>query len=357
MITTLLVVTQFIAIPVVSANSSTNNQKEQIQSELEQTQKEIDNKLSEASEITIALEDLAKEIDSQESSISKTEADIEEQEELVKDRYEHTAEQLQMMQKSEVNQNIIIGLFQSENFSDFINRLYTMAVLTSANEELLTEAHHEFEKLNEMKEELVVNKQELDEKKEKTTKQKAVLDEKLSDLQSTLVVNQEKLDEIHAQEAAEQKRAEEEKAKKELAKKEQVEESSVKEKTKNTVKVASSKTTAADSKEKSTNQSKASTTKKSGEWMTFESTGYSTQQAGLSSHTATGINLLNNPRVIAVDPSQIPLNSLVEVEGMGVYVAGDTGGAINGRIIDIHFSSVAQAKSWGRRSVRLRILN
>lgn len=91
--------------------------------------------------------------------------------------------------------------------------------------------------------------------------------------------------------------------------------------------------------------------------MTFQSTGYSTQQPGLSTHTATGIDLRVNPRVIAVDPSQIPLGSLVEIQGLGVYVAGDTGGAINGRIIDIHYPTVSQALNWGRRNVKIRIIN
>lgn len=91
--------------------------------------------------------------------------------------------------------------------------------------------------------------------------------------------------------------------------------------------------------------------------MTVQVTGYSTAQAGLSTHTATGIDLRQNPRVIAVDPSVIPLGSRVEVEGMGVYIAGDTGGAIQGNIIDIHFQSVSEAISWGRRSVNITILD
>ena len=46
----------------------------------------------------------------------------------------------------------------------------------------------------------------------------------------------------------------------------------------------------------------------------------------------TGINLRANPnlKVIAVDPSVIPLGSKVWVEGYGYAVAGDTGGAIKG---------------------------
>ena len=95
----------------------------------------------------------------------------------------------------------------------------------------------------------------------------------------------------------------------------------------------------------------------SGKSFVVQATGYSTKQPNLSTHTATGIDLRVNPRVIAVDPSVIPLGSMVEVEGMGVYIAGDTGGAIRGNIIDIHFETVGQALNWGRRNVRITILN
>ncbi|MCD8506038.1 MAG: 3D domain-containing protein [Alkalibacterium thalassium] len=95
----------------------------------------------------------------------------------------------------------------------------------------------------------------------------------------------------------------------------------------------------------------------SGRTLRVQATGYSTKQPNLSTHTATGIDLRINPRVIAVDPSVIPLGSMVEVEGMGVYIAGDTGGAIRGNIIDIHFQTVGEALSWGRRSVTIRVLD
>lgn len=333
-VTSLLIATQFIIIPVASANSSTTNEKEKVEIELKQTQKEIDAKLSEASEITIALEELAKEIKAQEETILDTEVEIEEQEILVEERYDYTAEQLKVMQKSEVNQNIVIGLFQSENFSDFINRLYTVSVLTNANEELLKEAHKEYEKLNEMKEELVLNKEELDGKKEETAQQKAVLDEKLSDLKSTLAVNQNKLDEINAEEAA-KKKAE---AKKQAAAKEAT--------------VASSSVSSSNSA-----TSETVSTANAGSWITFESTAYSYKEPGLTPKTATGVSLLRNSRVVAVDPRVIPLGSLVEVEGMGVYLAADTGGAIKGKRIDLHFSNLAEVPRWGRRNVRVRVLN
>lgn len=68
--------------------------------------------------------------------------------------------------------------------------------------------------------------------------------------------------------------------------------------------------------------------------------------------TATGIAPVYNPggiSTIAVDPSVIPLGSLVYVEGYGYARAADTGGAIKGNIIDVFLSSESACRSWGRK--------
>ncbi|WP_186304273.1 3D domain-containing protein, partial [Staphylococcus epidermidis] len=62
-------------------------------------------------------------------------------------------------------------------------------------------------------------------------------------------------------------------------------------------------------------------------------------------------------KVIAVDPSVIPLGSKVWVEGYGYAVAGDTGGAIKGNRIDVHVQSKGQASSFGRKQVKVRIID
>ena len=64
----------------------------------------------------------------------------------------------------------------------------------------------------------------------------------------------------------------------------------------------------------------------------MSSTAYTASCNGCSGVTATGLNLKNNPnaKVIAVDPSVIPLGSKVYVEGYGYAVAADKGGAIKG---------------------------
>ncbi|WP_017729524.1 G5 and 3D domain-containing protein [Halalkalibacterium ligniniphilum] len=97
----------------------------------------------------------------------------------------------------------------------------------------------------------------------------------------------------------------------------------------------------------------------SGRTLSVTATAYTANCAGCSGITATGINLNNNrhAKVIAVDPSVIPLGTRVHVEGYGTAIAGDTGGAIRGHKIDLHMPTKAEAQRWGRRTVKITILN
>ena len=68
--------------------------------------------------------------------------------------------------------------------------------------------------------------------------------------------------------------------------------------------------------------------------------------------TATGSVPTYNPSglsTISVDPSVIPLGALVYVDGYGKAIASDTGGAIQGNIIDVYVNSNSDAISWGRQ--------
>lgn len=88
-------------------------------------------------------------------------------------------------------------------------------------------------------------------------------------------------------------------------------------------------------------------------------TAYTAHCNGCSGITSTGINLRTNPdaKVIAVDPNVIPLGSKVWVEGYGYAVAGDTGGAIKGNKIDLHFPTKQAAYKFGRRQVKVKVIN
>jgi len=86
-------------------------------------------------------------------------------------------------------------------------------------------------------------------------------------------------------------------------------------------------------------------------------TAYDTSQQtipGGTGRTATGIRAEFG--IVAVDPRVIPLGTMVYVEGYGVALAADTGGAIKGNKIDLCFSSRRQALAFGRKKVRVHIL-
>jgi uncharacterized protein YabE (DUF348 family) len=88
-------------------------------------------------------------------------------------------------------------------------------------------------------------------------------------------------------------------------------------------------------------------------------TAYTAYCNGCSGITRTGLNLRANPnlKVIAVDPSIIPLGSKVWVEGYGYAVAGDTGGAIKGMKIDLHVPTKSDAYKFGRRQVKMKVID
>lgn len=334
--------TQFLIIPNVSASSleEIQNQKMTIQKEVNQIQKQVNQELEEVSAITIELEELDNEIAEHEKTIVQTEEEIAEQEVLVAQRLEYTGNQLKSLQKSEVNNNILIGILQAESFSEVMNIIYSASVLTSASEDRVKEAQKEHDKLTDMRETLVVEKESLNEKQVTAVEKKEALNTKVADLRKVLAENESELNNLNAEERA--IKAEQEAKRRAAA-------------ARNNVTTASSNQSAASKSTSNTTQKSASTS--AGEWRTVQATGYSTQQRGLSTHTALGIDLRVNPRVIAVDPRVIPLGSLVEVQGLGVYVAGDTGGAIKGNIIDIHYPTVGQALNWGRRNVKIRVIN
>lgn len=97
----------------------------------------------------------------------------------------------------------------------------------------------------------------------------------------------------------------------------------------------------------------------SGKELTVTATAYTASCGGCSGITATGINLIENPdqKVIAVDPSVIPLGSTVYVEGYGTAIAGDTGGAIKGNKIDVFIPNSSNAYEWGVKTVKVTIIS
>ncbi len=87
---------------------------------------------------------------------------------------------------------------------------------------------------------------------------------------------------------------------------------------------------------------------------TMVATAYLPTDGGGAGITATGIPARYG--VVAVDPSVIPYGTQVYIPGYGVAVAADTGGAIVGDRIDLCMESYGEAIGFGRRTVKVYIL-
>ncbi|PRY83653.1 3D domain-containing protein [Alkalibacterium olivapovliticus] len=390
----------------VSANTleAIQEQQEQTQSEIDSLQKEVNTVLEEISVLSIELEDLNAEIGEKEKEIELTESEVAAQEEIVEARLDQARQRLQSLQLNETTQNIVLTILEAESLSDLFNRAIVIMRLTDAGNDQLDLAQEEVQTLVELEDKLKTGQAELAGQLTAAEEQREEFDGKVSSLQAlinenqtelTTLIEKEEVEVARIEEArrqareeaarAEAQRAAEEQAAAEATAQRQAEERAAARATAESkaaeqeVSVSSSDESSAEAAEQpapaasnssnnNTSSAPAQSTpapapapskpaQSSGRTLRVQATGYSTKQPSLSTHTATGIDLRVNSRVIAVDPSVIPLGSMVEVEGMGVYIAGDTGGAIKGNIIDIHFSTVAEALQWGRRSVTIRVLD
>lgn len=80
--------------------------------------------------------------------------------------------------------------------------------------------------------------------------------------------------------------------------------------------------------------------------------------------TASGLKIIpgTNMKVIAVDPTIIPLGTEVYVEGLngavdyGYAIAADTGSAIKNLKIDLYMDSHEKAYQWGIKNVKLYVI-
>jgi 3D (Asp-Asp-Asp) domain-containing protein len=76
---------------------------------------------------------------------------------------------------------------------------------------------------------------------------------------------------------------------------------------------------------------------------------------GEAIYTATG-TVATAGRTIAVDPKIVPYGTSVEIEGVGVRVAEDCGGAIKGNRIDLLFETHEEALNFGIQTRQVTIV-
>lgn len=84
----------------------------------------------------------------------------------------------------------------------------------------------------------------------------------------------------------------------------------------------------------------------------FWAVSYDSSCLGCNETTATGMK--QGYGVVAVDPAVIPLYTRVYVPGYGIGIAGDVGGAVKGKVIDLGYDKLEG--QWSARYVDVYIL-
>ncbi len=92
-----------------------------------------------------------------------------------------------------------------------------------------------------------------------------------------------------------------------------------------------------------------------GEWK-MVATAYYSGGGNLCGDGITAIGLRVRKGIVAVDPSVIPLGTRLYIPGYGEALAADTGGAIKGDRIDLAFDSLADCYRFGRRRIRVYLV-
>ena len=88
--------------------------------------------------------------------------------------------------------------------------------------------------------------------------------------------------------------------------------------------------------------------------MVMEASAYLPTDGGGDCITATGLPATHG--VVAVDPDVIPLGTRLYIPGYGVAIAADTGGMIEGDMIDLCMESYDDCMDFGRRDIDVYIL-
>lgn len=355
--------------------SAIAQQSDKISGELQIALNDVNEKYQEVNNIRTKISE-------NEAVLEKTKTDIVETEKKIEQRKEAIAERMKTAQVNGMTDRSINALLESKDFGEFLNRAFAMSVIQNAEKTKVASLGEAKDKLTELKATQEKTQAQLKQNSQSLEAETTKLDEKMANLKQELADNKTSLEKISQDKEVEKARQAAEKAQAEKAEKEakateaekaskaataQAQEKARAEASSQASAQASKPAASASSSQQTTQTSEQpkqepaqpapSTPTTSGRTMQMESTGYSCAESVNTFFTAMGIDLRQNPQVVAVDPSVIPLGSMVEVSGYGIAIAGDTGGAIKGNIIDVHFPTVEQCIQWGRRSVTVTVIS
>lgn len=316
--------------------------QESVKKQLDQNSNELSGKMDEINQVYQKLSDLEGKKKETEQRITQTQTRLQQAQQEKKNRVRDAKERLCELQKRQGTNTSLSILEKSTSLTQWLRNMIALQRLQSVYNDSLAAVKQSIVDISQAKEQLQGYQSNLASQERQVNDQKAVLDSQMSDLKKKIADGQSEMKQLadreqqaKAMEEAQKKAAEEEAQKQ---KQQQVQQTSTK---------------TVDNSEAATSADNVSGSKT----LTMSATAYSTEANGMGTYSATGINLKQHPSCVAVDPSVIPLGSIIWVSGYGVSVAGDTGTAIKGNIIDLHFATVAQSMAWGRRTVTVKILN
>ena len=331
------------------------------QESIQQLEQEISQKLNFANEKYRQVESLKQDLNELKSNQKELELQINEQQEKLAEKETVVKERMVALQSSGVIYQRFVQLLQATSISDFFHRLIVIQELFNT----IQNYHKEIQTLVNSQKKLRDTEETLLKKQEDLQTESTLYADSIQLLKQNLANNKEALFAIHEQESKVQQLSEnpeptthhasEEKKNEEVVQEiKPVSSSEVKASTTENISESKGTTETSPKSQAVSNEVKSTS---SGKEFAAEATAYSYKQPGLSNFTAMGIDLRSNPNVIAVDPSQIPLGTLVEVPGYGIAIAGDTGGDIKGNRIDLHYPEVQQVMDFGRRKITIKVMN
>lgn len=333
-------------------------EKQKTLKELEAVQEELKSIETVMQQNKDKIANLQVEIEETQQQIEKKKEEIVVLEDKVLARKDVMKDRLVSLQNTDQTNVVLEVLFNSKDFADFLSRATAISMIFDGDKDILEQQQADLQKIEE-------EKAAIDQQEEELTGQYDELAATQNELQQNVAQRQEAVTAVQKKYASVSKEVElAESQKKAVLDQIGAAESALKkeqEEAKKVVKVNSpaKKVASASTKSKPTT-SKASSSKSSSskDVIYVTSTAYSHQDTK-SDFTALGYNIKKNKnmKLIAVDPAVIPLGSKVWVEGYGEAVAGDTGGAIKGHKIDVLMPSTSKAKAWGRKTVKIKILD
>ncbi|WP_042354240.1 3D domain-containing protein [Bacillus rubiinfantis] len=352
----------------IVANAETSKQAlNNAKQELQEKQRLVEKKQQEQQSVQQEIETIQQQLQSLHSSITKNQADmaatkekiaavqalIEKKKEEIVVLEDKILSRKDIMKKRAValqqndSVNIIINLFfESDSIADFIQRASAASALLDADKDILTAQKADLKQIEADKQEIDKQEQILEKEQNALAAQQQELNQNQQKRQQMLTSTQKKYEKISKEmELAKQEKAGIESQMKDI-------EAQLKEE-----QAAAKAQQTEPTRTPTANNADRPSAAVSGEEMYVTATAYSPEE---SHHiTAAGYNIRKNPnmKLIAVDPRVIPLGKKVWVEGYGVAVAGDTGGAIKGHKIDVLVPTKKAAYRWGRKTVKIVVLN